>query len=203
MDARDWFLADHARIHAFDVARPEGISIADLSRSQLTDAQLREAPFGHVSIAWLVWHLARSEDVIVNRVLRQVPEVFDRGAWSERLGVGQRHLGTGSSDTEHRDLSLAIDLDALRGYQAAVARETRAWAAATDFDALTGPVDSVTRLSGGDSDIGPRARWLPKMWDGRSAQWLLSWGVVGHAHLHFGEAMVVRSLLGGPDILRP
>lgn len=204
MHARDWFLADHARIHAFEVGEPEQMSMADFVCSQLSDEQLREAPAGHTSTVWLLWHLARVEDLIVNRILRERDEVFDREGWRQQLDIDERDVGTGNSDAELRALSERVDLRALREYRAAVGHETRAWAADADFAALAQPVDVVRRMAAGEPDIGPRGAWLPKtLWEGRSGRWLLGWGVVGHGHLHLGEAMTVRSLVGGEGVQMP
>lgn len=125
MDARAWFLAGHAREMEFERplwALPEG--------------RLRRCLDGHSSIAWLFWHMARCEDVGVNLVLRDGPQVLDRDAWTTTLGVAARDIGTGMPDDEAAALGRGVDLGALRRYREAVNHETRAWAATPDFDRL-------------------------------------------------------------------
>ena len=76
MDAIQMFLARHVRIHA----RVDG----------LTDGQIR----GHAHpaanpLAWLLWHMARSEDASVNLLIAAGPQVLD-ATWARLLNVPRR-----------------------------------------------------------------------------------------------------------------
>src|SRR3712207_6038315 len=106
MDARTLFLADHARIHAAAVSAADdpaivalaGFSYEDATLYKLADADLVACPDGGGnSIAWLLWHMARLEDVVVNTLLRGAPEVLDRDGWVATLGIATRDVGTGNS----------------------------------------------------------------------------------------------------------
>ncbi|MDQ3927667.1 MAG: hypothetical protein M3328_00825, partial [Chloroflexota bacterium] len=149
------------------------------------------------SIVWLLWHITRFEDVVVNTVLRGVPEVLDRDAWQERLGVGTRLVGTGSSDEEVGDFSTHVDPSIVRAYRAAVGRETRLWAETADFEELAAVPDVLGRLSQAPLALDERAEWVRQLWAGRTGLGLLSLPVIGHSYIHIGEARVARSMLGG------
>jgi hypothetical protein len=116
MDART-LLLDHQRwVHSTSVT-PRGWEwkMEDAVCEGLTDDQLRRCPQENLnSIAWLLWHMARCEDVAVNTVLRGEQEVLDQGNWLPRLGSATRHIGTGDTHEEVRELSERIDLVALR-----------------------------------------------------------------------------------------
>src|SRR5437879_2163982 len=89
MTARDLFLLEHAHLHAAEVSGdPRVHSLEDGLLSGLSDADLRARPQGLNSIAWLLWHVTRFEDVAINAVLRDAPEVLDREGWAAQLGVG-------------------------------------------------------------------------------------------------------------------
>ena len=205
MDARTLFLADHARIHAATVSADDepaivalaGFSYEDATLHKLTDADLVACPDGGGnSIAWLLWHMTRLEDVVVNTLLRGTSEVLDRDGWVARLGIEARDVGTSNSDDEVSGFSGRVNVTSLRGYRAAVGRESRAWARTADFDALADPPDIEALLAAAPPALHARAQWLKKFWSGKPGLALLSFGVVGHAFLHFGEAQTVRKRLG-------
>src|SRR6266851_9891033 len=102
MDASDLILVRYAQIHQV---------LTDPAIARLSEAQLRRRPHrGSNTVVWLVWHMARVEDVGVNRFVVDRPQVLDDG-WLAKLGVGRRDVGTGMSDAEVNDLSARIDLD--------------------------------------------------------------------------------------------
>src|SRR5919199_2488321 len=131
MQISTWFLAEHARVHSAAIGPlhdwhvAPGFSIQreeDTICDGLSDAQLRQMPGGLNSIAWLLWHLARCEDVGVNLMLRGRSEVLDDEQWLPRLQVETRHIGTGASEDEVRQFSACVDVGMLRAYRAALGR---------------------------------------------------------------------------------
>ena len=110
MDARQLFLADHARIHAAatsteaELALAGGFTMQDDTLKRLEEADLRASPDGLCSIVWHIWHMTRIEDVTANTLLRGQPEVLDRGEWLTRLGVEARHVGTAIPTTRSEGL---------------------------------------------------------------------------------------------------
>ena len=92
MDARQLFLADHARIHAAatsteaELALAGGFTMQDDTLKRLEEADLRASPDGLCSIVWHIWHMTRIEDVTANTLLRGQPEVLDRDDWLTRWG---------------------------------------------------------------------------------------------------------------------
>ena len=98
MDLLSFFLLQHARVHSADMAG--GVSPIDRVFGGLTDEQMRARPGKGVnSPVWLLWHMARTEDVAVNLVVTDTGQVLDDG-WAPRLNVPCRHMGTGMTDDE-------------------------------------------------------------------------------------------------------
>ena len=96
MDALDFFLVRYDQIHRV---------LSDPAIKQLSEAQLRGRPHPRVNtIAWLLWHMARVEDVGVNRFVADRPQVLEDG-WLTKLGVDRRDVGTGMSDAEVDEFS--------------------------------------------------------------------------------------------------
>src|SRR5690349_6343758 len=104
MDARQLFLHQHAHVHSAAVAAVKGDdALEDLGLGSLEaellggliDEHLRLRPgAGLNSIAWLLWHMARCEDLGMNVLLADRAQVLDDGRWLAALGVSRRDIGT-------------------------------------------------------------------------------------------------------------
>src|SRR5207247_9689234 len=164
MDAVGFFLTRYAEVHK---------GLVDGLFGSLSEAQLRARPHPGVNtIAWLLWHSARIEDVALNRFLADRPQVLDE--WIGRLAVPRRDVGTGMTDAQVDDLSARIDLQALRGYLGAVTGRTLAVVETLRGSDLESPVpeDRVRRVVR-SADVGaPGAEWLSEWWaGGRRRDW--------------------------------
>ena len=62
------------------------------------------------SLVWLLWHMARVEDVAVNLVLIAGRQVLDDG-WSSRLDVPRTDVGRGMTEDEVVDLTARADIE--------------------------------------------------------------------------------------------
>ena len=108
----DFLRVRYARLH-----RP----MWDELTSGPSERELRGRPHPRANtIVWLVWHIARVEDLGVNRFVVDGRQVMDRGDWATRMRVTRRDVGTGMTDAEVDALSAAIDLAELRRYWDAV-----------------------------------------------------------------------------------
>src|SRR5215472_4667642 len=115
--ALELFLEQHAQLHS-----PNGLAHSALAG--ISDEQWRLKPgSGTNSVAWLVLHMARIEDVTFNLLVMERAQVFDERF--EYLGLDRRDVGTGMSDEEVLELSKTIDLTALRAYWSAVGKTTQ------------------------------------------------------------------------------
>ncbi|PYM76313.1 MAG: hypothetical protein DME10_01380 [Candidatus Rokuibacteriota bacterium] len=190
MDAIAFFLSRYNDLHG---------GLVDGLFSKLSEAQLRGRPHPGVNtVAWLLWHSARIEDVGVNRFLSDRPQALDEG-WLGRLKVPRRDVGTGMSDGEVDELSLRIDLEALRGYWEAVTTRTLAVVETlegTDLEALV-PGERVRSVVLAEDVVAPGAEWLTEFWaGGRSRAWVLAQMALLHPYGHYYEARVASGLWG-------
>jgi hypothetical protein len=176
-------------------------SMTDQLLEGLTDAQLRARPHGVNSIAWLLWHIARCEDVGVNRLVADRPQLIDEEPWLARLNAPRRDIGTGMTSDEVTDLSGRIDLTALRAYWDALYRRTLAIVRDLPADALAEPIDRdyMRRMIAEEAVLGPRAGWVEAMWAARPNRgWFLAQLALAHHYGHLYEGNVTRGLLGFP-----
>jgi hypothetical protein len=201
MDAVQLFLRDHARVHSAQVGEAEsGMWLEDIVLNGLSDDQIRQRPHESAnSLAWILWHMARGEDMGVNTLVAGRPQVIEGDGWLERLGLTRADVGTGMTDDEVSDFSQRVDITALREYRAAVGRRTREVVgalSADDWDQLI-DADAMERARAIGA-IGPNAGWLVGVFGGKTKALILGHVGTGHNFWHLGEAMTVRSLAGLP-----
>ena len=197
MDASDFCLLQHARLHTPDVATVEGGSLVEQCLTGLSEAHLRTRPAPGVnSIAWLLWHMARSEDVYVNALLMKRGQVFDKGDWAARLRVPRRDTGAGMASADVTALSEAIDLPTLHAYRSDVGKATRAIVRSLTSSWWIEPVTEIDVervLAAGAfvSSVVPAVRRFTQ----RTRGGVLGGLAIVHNAGHLGEAQTVRSLL--------
>jgi hypothetical protein len=196
MDVRDLFLDQHAAMHSAAVGGNK-MSLAERTFTGLTDEQMRVRPREDLnSLAWLMWHIARAEDILVNAVLAGRPQIFD-DAWSRRLGITRRDFGIGMTSAEVTELTRQIDVGALREYRDAVGLRTREVVRGFKPEDWEGKVstDAVERAAAGGA-FGARTETLVKAFPGRPRTAVLSGIALFHPAGHMGEAATVRTAGG-------
>lgn len=197
MNPREMILRSHAIVHALEVGQAEGQFSLEYSRlNGLSDDQLRLRPEGWNSIAYLLWHMARCEDVATNVIVVRRPQVFDDGEWAGRLRITRRDIGTGMTDEEVEAVSRAIDLASLRAYRAAVGRRTQEVVRELPDAEWEQTVDAAAvREAAAQGAFTPESEWVARFWDGKSKGWFLYWLAVGHNYMHMGHAGWVKEMI--------
>ena len=152
----------------------------ETSLSDLTAEQLHTVPGGHPkanTIAWGLWHYARTEDNVVRYVLQaRRPIVWQEGGYADKLGLPPVAQGTGMSTAEAQALRIK-DLALFRDYV------NKVWASTDEYLASVEPAAldaTVTIKPLGDM---PALRALAQV-------------CVGHGFLHLGEMELARTLVG-------
>jgi hypothetical protein len=193
MDARDLFLSQHSAVHSVAVGGNAG-SAAERTFTGLSDEQMRVRPREDLnSVAWLMWHIARAEDIFVNPVIGGRDQVFD-DAWMKRLGITRKDFGIGMKSPEVTELTRQIDVAALREYRDAVGKRTREVVGGfTDGD-WGGNIEaaSLERVAAQGAIPAP----LVKVFTGRPRTAVLSGIALFHPSGHMGEAITVRTAGG-------
>jgi len=184
MDAREFFLLHHGRVHS---------QVEREFLQRLSDEQIRLRPDGLNSIAWLVWHMARCEDAI-NVLIAGRPQVLDQENWLTRLNLSLRDVGTGMADDEVSDLSARLDLAALRGYYTAVGRRTVEVVKSLRPQELD-EIPDLYRLRA-EGVFRENAMWAISEREGQTKGWWLGHLGIGHNQMHRGQALTIRRLQG-------
>lgn len=172
-------------------------SVSEQAFGGLTHAQMRMRPLEDLnSLAWIMWHIARAEDAIINRVLAGRPQVLDED-WLARLRISRRDAGTGMTSSEVADLTRQIDLPALRDYRDAVGRRTREVVAAFEPEDWEGECTAAAVARAADEGaFGRLTEMLVKLFTGRPRAMLLSGMAILHPARRLGEVTTIRGLGG-------
>ena len=197
MDVRDLFLDQHAAMHSAAVGGNK-MSSSERAFTGLTDEQMRVRPREDLnSLAWLMFHIARGEDIFVNTVLGARTQLFDDESWAKRLAITRRDFGIGMTSAEVTELTRQIDTGALREYRDAVGHRTRELVSEfkpQDWEGAV-TVEAVERAAK-DGAFGVRTEQIVKAFPGRPRTTMLSGIALFHSSGHLGEANTVRTAGG-------
>jgi hypothetical protein len=156
----------------------------DASLSGLTPEQLHQVPAGHASantIAWGLWHYARTEDNVVRYILQnRRPIVWAEGGYAEKLGLPPVAQGTGMTTHEAQALRIK-DLGLFREYVAKV------WASTDDYLAKVDPAVLDANVTIKPLGEMPAIRALMQV-------------CVTHGFTHAGEIELARTLVGARPV---
>lgn len=194
MDWRDLYRMQHLQVHTGKLEPPDRLQ--ELVLRGLTEEDLRLVPVeGQNSIAWLLWHIARCEDVVSNVVLSDRGQVLDEG-WDVKMGIARHDIGTGMTPAEVNHFSQRVDLDALLSYRLAVARRSEEVIEQLD-DSWLGQEMTASEVVDlrALGTFAEHAGWVADLWAPKPRMWFL-WLHTGHCYMHLGEAITVRSLGG-------
>ncbi len=192
--ALELFLSQHAMIHSAKVSRSKLWSFEDEILNDMTEDQIRcIPPKGEHSIAWIIFHLARVEDITMNMLVAGTPQLFLRDQWAGKLNVNILHSANKMSEASVVQLSGQIAIQALRAYRQAVGRQTRAIVKKIKPTALKQKVDSL-RLKNiiAEGAVTPEAMEIANYWGSRTIAGLLLMPATRHNFLHLYEALRIK-----------
>jgi uncharacterized damage-inducible protein DinB len=188
------FMDQHAMLHSAQVAQTDLWSYEDAVLDDMPEEQYRHIPSkgGH-SVGWLVWHMARCEDITMNLLVAGSPQVMNEGDWLARLGITARDTGNAMNTAEIAQFSEAIDVDALRAYRVAVGRRTREIVAQLQPDDLKQKVDPVGIQQVREEGAVVETAWgIAEYWSNRNIAGLLLMPATRHNLVHLNEILKIK-----------
>lgn len=183
-----------AMVHSAKISESDLWSFEDEVLQDMTAAGIRCVPqnYDH-SVAWIIWHLARIEDITMNLMVAGSPQVLYKETWFDRMKAPIHHSGNIMDQEAVSDLSATVELDALVAYRRAVGRRTRELVRGLQREELEQKT-SPTRL-GQVSDEGAvvdDASEIIDYWSKRTVAGLLLMPATRHSFLHLNEARRVK-----------
>jgi hypothetical protein len=192
--ALELFLQQHAEVHAGTMSSAGTLSFEDEIIIDMRDLQLRELPdrMEH-SIVWILWHLARIEDVTMNMLVAGEEQVFIRESWKTKMGISVLHTGNVMSKSEVLDLSNKIAIDELRKYRVRVGQETEKIVRQLNPKEINQKVSqSRLDLVMQEGAVVEDAKGLIDYWGKRTIAGLLLMPPTRHCFIHLNEASRIK-----------
>jgi hypothetical protein len=189
-------LDHHAQLHASNVASPEW-SFEDAVLHDLTNDQIRHTPeCQEHSVAWLLWHLARIEDIAMNVLVADSPQVFAVEGWCENLKIDLHHAGNAMTADERSAFSATVDVAQLKSYRAAVGRRSQEIFRTLKPVGLKQKVhpDRLQRVWD-ESALLEEASGIADYWSRRTIAGLLLMPATRHNIVHLNEALKLKRKL--------
>lgn len=188
------FLRQHARHHSAAMADTEPWSFEDEIMDAISDQTARLVPINEEhSIAWLLWHIARIEDVTMNLLVAGQSQILHRENWLARMKISIVNTGNGMETEEVVHLSETIDIESLRAYRLSVGRQTRKIVQALDPDDLKEMVNqSRLRRVKAEGAVLENSTDLIDYWGRKNIAGLLLMPPTRHCFVHLNEAARVK-----------
>ena len=195
--AIEQFLIQHAMVHSRKVSGMDVWSFDDELWQGLTEADFRAIPpKGEHSIAWMLFHIARIEDIAMNLLIAGTSQLYLKDGWAKKLKSPIPHSANKMDNESVARLSAVIDMKALREYRIAVGKRTRAIVKkirAEEFDQKVNPIRLQKVLAEGA--VIPEAMEVVNYWGSRTIAGLLLMPATRHNLLHLNEALRVKQKL--------
>jgi len=195
--AKDQFLIQHAMVHSKKISRLSVWSFDDELRQGLTEENFRAIPpKGEHSIAWIIFHIARIEDITMNVLVAGTPQVYKRDKWAKKLKSTIHHSANKMDDDSVMRLSVRLDRGALRVYRLSVGKRTREIVRKLRPDEFKQKVEPV-RLEKllKEGAMIEEAMEIIDYWSKRTIAGLLLMPPTRHNFLHLNEAMKIKQKL--------
>ena len=191
------FFSQHAALHAARMAQTEPWSFEDWVMDDLTEEETRRIPQGHDhSVAWLIWHLARVEDIAMNRLVAGEPQRLHQDGWYKQMKTNVQDTGNAMPTQGVRDLSAGIDIEALRAYRLAVGRRTREIVRGLEPADLKRKVDPAHLQQILDEGaVDRQAQGLIDYWGKKDVAGLLLMPPTRHCFVHLNETLRIKKRL--------
>lgn len=193
----------HAMVHFAEVSGSSEPTFADEAIKGLPYEDYAKPVKGlEGTIAWNMWHIARIEDVAINRLINSTSQVIYDG-WLDELDTMHVEVGDSMSELEKVKFSEELDIDVLFAYRNAVGKRSREIIqnlTAKDMRREIAKEDLNMALIDGTLVYDPKSMWLLKIWSGRDVADMLLMSVTRHQEMHVTTCRDIKEkLLAGRD----
>lgn len=141
------------------------------------------------TIAWVLWHMARIEDLTMNILIANGNQLFDSG-WKEQLNAFISDTGNALSDDGIMELSCQLNIEKLIDYRTAVGRRTRDIVTSLSADDMKRKVSvqglESIKQSGGVTNQ-EESLWLLDFWGRKDIAGLLLMPPTRHIIMHLND----------------
>lgn len=193
------FLHQHAQVHSSRLSPDEGWSFEDEVTAGLDEGSMRDLPTdGEHSIAWILFHLARIEDITMNMLVAGEVQLTEGEDWLERMRAPIMDSGNAKTKEDVIELSQMIDITVLLEYRLTVGRCTHRLVSQLTPAELKMPVDArrLEKVRSRGAVVAAAGQVL-EYWSKRTIAGLLLMPATRHCVLHLNEALRIKHELIG------
>lgn len=194
------FLTQHALLHEHSVGQLEQVTLEQHLLKNLDEATFRQYPVSNPdtknSIAWHLWHISRIEDMTMNILIANSPQVLNKGDWLSKLNIPFAHSGNDMTKEEIAFLSKSINLETLQEYRIEVGKQTRTVIESLkegDFQ-LAIEVTRIKRLFDEEAVLS-KSKWLADYWGKKNVAGLILMPATRHNFLHLNKSIRIKERL--------
>ena len=188
------FLEQHSMVHSSEMAQSDYESFADEVWEDLTAESFRRIPPPEeYSIAWVIWHMARIEDITMNMLVAGKPQLAHEENWLLRIKSPVVDTGNAMDKQAVYLLSASVEIDILRAYRVAVGRRTREVVQALTAEDLKRKVtpDRIQMIID-QGAVVEQARGIVDYWSKRTIAGLLLMPPTRHNMVHINQALRIK-----------
>jgi len=187
--SKNIFLNIHARLH-LSVISDTSPNEVDALTCDLSEDEYAIMPTSKdETIAWVLWHIARIEDIAMGILVAEGEQLFNE-TWKKAMNVSITDTGNALTDDEISDLSKHIHVEELFNYRNAVGKRTRQIVMALTPKDMKRKVSSKSLekiLQEGGVTPQKDSIWLLDFWGKKDMAGILLMPPTRHVMLHLND----------------
>ncbi len=188
-DAKRLFLDLHAKLHLSTISNTEHNEV-DTLLNDLAPYEYGIMPTAKdETIAWVLWHIARIEDLTMNILIADKEQIFE-AEWKKQINAPICDTGNALTDDEIMELSLQLNMEKLIEYRNAVGARTRDIVKSLSADDMKRKVSAqgleTIKLAGGVT-AQEDSIWLLDFWGKKDVAGLLLMPPTRHVIMHLND----------------
>lgn len=188
-DAKQLFLDLHSKLHLSSMTGTEQNEVDTLLNDLLPHEYNIMPTVKDETIAWVLWHIARIEDLTMGILVADGKQLFDN-EWKNQLNALISDTGNALSDDEIMELSRQINTEKLLAYWNAVGQRTRDIVKSLSTDDMKRKVSAegleIIKQIGGVTNQED-SLWLFDFWGKKDVAGLLLMPPTRHLIMHLND----------------
>lgn len=198
-EAKVIFMDIHGQLHCGTVSDSNENTIMDKLLEGLQSEDYAVMPTKKdETIAWVIWHIARIEDLTMNILVDRGEQIFN-DMWMERLGTAVTDTGNAWSDEEIISFSKDVNISELIEYRNTVGKKTREIVMGLkpeDMKRKPAQADLQKIMVEGGLTEQEESKWLLDFWGGKDVAGLLLMPPTRHVTLHLNDCFRWKERIG-------
>lgn len=190
-EAKQLFLDIHARLNEARVSNTSFNEVDQLIQDLTVEEYAVMPTKNDETIAWVLWHIARIEDITMNILVAKQKQIFNED-WQTLLHCPITDTGNALNDDEIIELSHSINIQELLNYRNEVAKQTRKIVSLLTYEDMIRKVDitdihKIKQINGVTDQ--ENSIWLLDFWSKKDVAGLLLMPPTRHVMLHLNNCI--------------